>query len=144
MIIDGTRAADRATEVVLAYYAAFNRGDWTAMLTLMTADVIHDVNQGAREIGQDAFGEFLVRMDRCYREQIRDITLFANAEGDRIAAEVVVHGQYLQDDSGLPPARGQSYVLQAGEFFALQNGLIARVTTYYNLEDWVAQVSRTC
>ena len=144
MIIDGTRAADRATEVVLAYYAAFNRGDWADLLALLADDVVHDINQGGREIGKELFEEFLRRMDRCYREQVRDVVLLANAEGNHIAAELTVHGQYLQDDSGLPPARGQAYVLSAGEFFALRDGLITRVTTYYNLEDWVTQVTRTC
>lgn len=144
MIIEGTRAADRATELVLAYYSAFNRGDWGAMLELLAEDVVHDINQGGREIGKEAFEEFLERMDRCYREQVRDIVILANAEGDRIAAEFTVHGQYLQDDSGLPPARGQSYILAAGAFFAIEDGRICRVTNYYNLEDWVAQVTRTC
>lgn len=144
MFIDGTRAADRATEVVLAYYAAFNAGDWDGLLALLTEDVIHDINQGPREIGKEAFEEFLRRMDRCYREQVRDVVLLANAEGDHVAAELAVHGQYLQDDSGLPPARGQSYILPAGEFFALRDGLISRVTTYYNLEHWVTQITRTC
>lgn len=144
MIIDGTRAADRATEVVLAYYAAFNSGDCDGLLALLSEDVIHDINQGPREIGKEAFEEFLRRMDRCYREQVRDVVLLANAEGDHIAAELTVHGLYLQDDSGLPPARGQSYILPAGEFFALRDGVITRVTTYYNLEHWVAQITRTC
>ena len=39
MIIDGTRTHDRATTLILDYYAAFNRGDWAAMLALLTDDV---------------------------------------------------------------------------------------------------------
>ena len=141
MIIDGTRAHDRATTLILDYYAAFNRGDWAAMLALLTDDVAHDLNQGARETGRDAFAAFLARMDRSYREQLRDIVVMANQAGDRVAAEYVVHGQYLADDTGLPPARGQKYVLPGGAFFDVRDGRIARVTNYYNLEDWVAQVS---
>ena len=52
-----------------------------------------------------------------------------------------MHGEYLQTDPGLPEARGQRYVLPAGSFFALRDGKITRVTTYYNLQDWIAQVS---
>ena len=48
MIIDGKRASDRAIELVLAYYAAFNRGDWEGMLALLSEDVAHDLNQGQR------------------------------------------------------------------------------------------------
>jgi steroid delta-isomerase-like uncharacterized protein len=146
MIIDGTRAHDRATTLILAYYAAFNRGDWTAMLALLTDDVAHDLNQGARETGRDAFAAFLARMDRSYREQLRDIVVMASPDGARAAAEYVVHGEYLIADDGLPPANGQKYALPGGAFFDIVfpgagSGRIARVTNYYNLQDWIAQVS---
>ena len=140
MIIDGTRAHDRSTEVVLAYYAAFNRGDREAMLALLSHDVAHDLNQGAREIGRDAFAAFMARMDRCYREQLRDIVVMASPDGSRAAAEYVVHGKYIADDDGLPPANGQTYVLPGGAFFEIRDGRIARVSNYYNLQDWIAQV----
>lgn len=140
MIIDGTRAHDRSTEVVLAYYAAFNRGDREAMLALLSDDVAHDLNQGAREIGRDAFAAFMARMDRCYREQLRDIVVMASPDGSRAAAEYVVHGEYIADDDGLPPANGQTYVLPGGAFFEIRDGRIARVSNYYNLQDWIAQV----
>ena len=140
MIIDGSRAMDRATELVLTYYAAFNRGDWEAMLACVADDVAHDVNQGQREVGREAFRAFLARMDRCYREQLRDIVVMANAEGNRAAAEYVVHGEYLEADAGLPPARGQRYVLHGGAFFAFAGDRIVRITNYYNLEDWLRQV----
>lgn len=140
MIIDGTRAHDRSTELVLAYYAAFNRGDRDAMLALLSDDVAHDLNQGAREIGRDAFAAFMARMDRCYREQLRDIVVMASPDGSRAAAEYVVHGAYLTDDEGLPPANGQTYVLPGGAFFEIRDGRITRVTNYYNLQDWIAQV----
>ncbi len=54
----------------------------------------------------------------------------------------MVNGTYLQTDEGLPEATGQSYRLPAGSFFSLQDGLITRVVTYYNLADWTRQVSR--
>jgi steroid delta-isomerase-like uncharacterized protein len=142
MIVDGTRSSDRAIELVLDYYAAFNRGDREAMLALLSDDVVHDINQGGRETGKAAFTAFLKRMDRCYREQLKDIVVMANGSGDRVAAEYVVHGEYLADDTGLPPAHGQTYVLPGGAFFDVRDGKIARVTNYYNLEDWIAQVSR--
>ena len=140
MKIDGTRAHDRATEVVLAYYAAFNRGDWAGMQALLADDVVHDLNQGPRETGKVAFAAFQQRMARCYREQLKDVVVLASPDGLRAAAEYVVHGEYLQADDGLPPAHGQAYVLPGGAFFDLRDGLIARVTNYYNLEHWLAQV----
>lgn len=122
------------------YYDAFNRGDREAMLALLDPDVVHDLNQGPRERGQDAFRAFLARMDRCYAEQLRDIAIIASADGTRAAAEYVVHGRYLAADEGLPPARGQAYVLPGGAFFETRDGRISRVTNYYNLQDWLAQI----
>ena len=142
MLIDGTRRQDRSIELVLGYYDAFNRGDRQGMLALLAEDVVHDLNEGRRETGKAAFAVFMQRMDASYREQLRDIVVFATQDGDRAAAEYVVHGQYLRDDAGLPPARGQAYELPGGAFFDIRGDRIARVTNYYNLQDWVAQVSR--
>ena len=128
-------------DLIHRYYDAFNRGDWAAMLDCLADDVVHDLNQGARETGRAAFSAFLARMERSYREQLRDIVAMASADGARAAAEYVVHGEYLHDDEGLPPARGQRYVLPGGAFFDIRDGRIARVSNYYNLQDWIAQVT---
>lgn len=141
MKIDGTREQDRAIELVLSYYHAFNRGDWAAMLDKLTDDVAHDLNQGAREIGKDTFAAFLQRMNASYREQLREIVVLGGQDGRRAAAEYVVHGEYHHTDDGLPPARGQTYVLPGGAFFDIRDGRIARVSNYYNLQDWIEQVS---
>lgn len=130
-----------ATALIERYYAAFNRADWQGMLEELADDVAHDTNQGSRELGRDAFGAFLARMQRSYREQLSDIVVMVGADGRRAAAEYVVHGQYLVEHEGLPPAYGQRYVLPGGAFFELREGKIARVTNYYNLQDWIAQVS---
>ncbi|SEM44331.1 conserved hypothetical protein, steroid delta-isomerase-related [Pseudoxanthomonas sp. GM95] len=141
MKIDGTRRQDRATELVLAYYTAFNRGDRSAMLSLLTEDVAHDLNQGPRETGREAFVAFMQRMDGSYREQLRDIVVMVSPDGARASAEYVVHGTYLKSDEGLPEATGQTYVLPGGAFFEIRGDQIARVSNYYNLQDWIAQVS---
>ena len=127
--------------LIREYYAAFNRGDREAMLALLADDVAHDLNQGVRETGREAFRAFMQRMDRSYAEQLHDVVVMASPDGRRAAAEYVVHGTYKASDEGLPEARGQRYVLPGGAFFEVRDGRIARVTNYYNLEDWIAQVS---
>ena len=126
-------------ELVTAYYAAFNRGDWDGMCALLAEDVVHDLNQGARETGRATFRAFLDRMNRNYREQLRDVAVMSGPPG-RVAAEYVVEGQYLATDEGLPPATGQRYTLPGGAFFEITGGAIRRVTNYYNLQAWLAQV----
>lgn len=128
-------------EIIERYFAAFNAGDAEAMLALVTDDVEHHVNQGEIRRGRAKFAEFCAHMGVSYREELRDMVIFSSDDGSRAAAEFTVHGEYLQTDPGLPEARGQRYVLPAGSFFALRDGRIARVTTYYNLQDWIAQVS---
>jgi steroid delta-isomerase-like uncharacterized protein len=127
------------TELVAAYYAAFNRGDWDAMCGYLDDDVAHDLNHGDRQVGRAAFREFLARMARCYREQLRDIVVMAGPSG-RVAAEYIVDGEYLATDDGLPPAFGQPYTLPGGAFFEVRGGRICRVTNYYNLRAWRHQV----
>jgi steroid delta-isomerase-like uncharacterized protein len=129
-----------AETLIRAYYAAFDAGDREGMLALLAEDVVHDVNEGPREVGKEAFRRFLGQMDRSYRERLRDLAVMVDAGGTRGAAEFVVEGEYLATDPGLPPAKGQRYRLPAGAFFAVEGGRITRVTTYYNLQDWIRQV----
>ena len=132
-------SADAAT-LIGAYYKCFNAGDRPGMLALLADDVAHDINQGGRDVGKPAFAAFLAHMDRCYRETLTDIVIMPAADGRHAAAEFFVRGEYLATDAGLPPAQGQRYGLPAGTFFEIRDGLIARVTTHYNLKDWIAQV----
>lgn len=131
---------EQTIDLIQRYYAAFNAGDMAAFLGLLTDDVAHDINQGRREIGKDAFATFMQHMNRCYREQLTDFTIMANDAGDRAAAEFTVLGEYLVTDEGLPPATGQRYRLPAGAFFDVRGGKVARISNYYNLPDWIAQV----
>ncbi|WP_422057013.1 ketosteroid isomerase-related protein [Sphingomonas sp.] len=133
-------SAEATRALIERYYAAFNAGDSEAMLECLTEDVAHDINQGGRQSGKAAFRDFLAHMDRCYRERLTDIVVMTAPDGARAAAEFVVHGEYLTSDEGLPPATGQTYVLPAGAFFEVRDGAIARVSVYYNLADWIAQV----
>ena len=127
-------------KLVENYYAAFNGGDMDTFLSLLTDDVIHDINQGARQIGKAAFAQFMGGMNTSYKEQLVDMVIMANADGSRAAAEFVVLGEYLKTYDGLPEANGQKYKLPAGAFFDIRDGKVARITNYYNLQDWIAQV----
>jgi steroid delta-isomerase-like uncharacterized protein len=126
--------------IVRAYYAAFNAGDEAAFLDLLADDVVHDINQGERQVGKPAFAAFLAHMNACYRERIEDLVVLTEPSGERAAAEFTVHGTYLSTDEGLPPATGQTYVLPAGAFFTLRGGKVGRISNYYNLQDWLGQM----
>ena len=129
------------SDVIKRYFAAFNLGDVQTMLDCVSDDVAHHVNEGQIRRGKDAFAEFCGHMNRCYKEELTNIVVFEANGGTRGAAEFIVNGTYLETDSGLPEAKGQHYKLPGGSFFDMADGKITRVTTYYNLADWVRQVS---
>lgn len=131
-----------AKALIEKYYGAFNAGDMDTFVSLLTEDVVHDINQGERQVGKQAFRDFMGRMNRNYKEQLADMVIMTTDDGTRAAAEFVVLGEYLQTDEGLPPARGQKYRLPAGAFFDIRDGKVARITNYYNLQDWIDQVSK--
>lgn len=129
-----------AIETIQKYYDAFNRGSMEDFFSLLTEDVVHEINQGGQEIGKQAFKIFMERMNRHYKERALDLEVFANDSGTRGAAEFFIEGEYLTTDTGLPPARGQRYRLRCGAFFELKGKKISRVTNYYNLSEWLSQV----
>ncbi len=126
--------------LIESYYAAFNSGDREALLEMLADDVVHEINEGATEIGKEAFRGFLKRMDRCYKETVEDLVVFSSSDPTRAAAEFFIRGEYLATDEGLPEARGQVYHLRVGAFFEIRGGRIARVSNHYNLSDWMRMV----
>ncbi len=131
-----------AHTLIAAYFDAFNAGQTDRMLDLLHDDVEHHVNEGGIRRGKAQFAQFSRHMADCYRETLTDMVILSDASDQRAAAEYVVNGSYLKTDAGLPEARGQTYRLPAGSFFALRDGRIARITTYYNLADWIRQVEK--
>ena len=130
-----------ARDTLRRYFQAFNDGDTDAMLAELTDDIAHHVNEGKIRQGKELFRQFCDHMSACYKEELTDMVIFASDDGARAAAEFTVNGRYLATDAGLPEATGQNYKLPGGSFMELRDGKISRVTTYYNLADWVAQVS---
>lgn len=133
-------SATASSQLIKDYYDAFNRGDMPAFLGLLTDDVEHEINQGGVEKGKEAFARFMERMNVHYREQVQDLVVMTDPSGRKAAAEFKVKGTYLKSDSGLPEARGQTYLLPVGAFFTLRDGKVARVTNYYNLQAWLRMV----
>ena len=131
---------EQTLDLITRYYATFNSGDREAFLKLLDDGVKHDINQGGTETGFEAFRKFLERMDRSYKEQVRELQVFASEDGSRGAAEFFIDGTYVNTDEGLPKATGQTYYLRVGAFFEIRFGKVARITNYYNLQDWLKQV----
>lgn len=127
-------------QLIQKYYQAFNEKNYEGMLSLLSENVVHDINQGKRIPGKKAFKEFLSRMDFLYDENLTDIVIMTDETGSRVAAEFICNGTYKNSDEGLPPARGQKYRLPVGCFFDVKDEKITRVSNYYNMNDWIKMV----
>jgi steroid delta-isomerase-like uncharacterized protein len=123
------------------YYDSFNRSDMKTFMATLHDNIVHFANQSERVDGKQKFGTFMEHMNFCYRERITDLIVFSTDDGKRAAAEYTVNGMYLNTDQGLPPARSQTYRVTGGAFFAITDGLISRVSNYYNLQEWLRQVT---
>lgn len=129
-------------ELITHYYTYFNQKNMTQFFALLDENIIHDINQGERQIGKRAFEIFMNRMNACYEENVKNLVVMGNEDGTRAAAEFIIEGTYIQTDVGLPPASGQQYSLTCGAFFEISYNKIVRVTNYYNLNDWLKQIEQ--
>lgn len=128
--------------LIRRYFEALEAGDVDGVLACVTENMAHDINQGGeRRIGKHRFHAYLARSAHHYKEAYAALTILMNEDGTRAAAEYNVTGTYLQTEDGLPPAHGQTYALPAATFFVIEAGLISRVTQYYNLTDWITQIT---
>jgi steroid delta-isomerase-like uncharacterized protein len=128
-------------ELIKTYYERFNQNDLEGFLALLSENIIHDISQGKREEGRDAFKAFMERMNRCYDERVYELVVMVNQDGTRAAAEMMLDGRYLSTDGNLPTATGQSYTIVVGAFFEVKEGKISRISNHYNMQDWLRQVS---
>lgn len=133
----GTMTKEQKMKLIETYYKAFNEQKPQGMLDCLHDDIHHDMNQGTTQVGKQKFAQFLDHMNVCYREKLKDVVIMASENVDKAAASFIVDGVYLKTDGSLPPAQNQKYEIKAGTFFEFKNNLISRVTTYYNLPEWI-------
>ena len=135
-------AAAETVALIQRYYAAFNAADSEAMLACLGEDVAHDVNQGGRRTGKAAFRDF----SRAHGPLLRRAAGEHRGDGDagrRQGRRRVRRARHAtsRPTRACPRPAGQTYRLPAGAFFEVRDGLIIRVTTYYNLAAWLRQIA---
>ena len=83
MIIDGTRAHDRATALIPDDYAAFNRADWRALLSLLAEDVVHDALCAQPRYATDVLTEHLSSKQRFNDRDIKTVAVLDQTSGSQ-------------------------------------------------------------
>lgn len=128
-------------DIAKTYFDAFNAKDIDGMLACLSDDVEHHPNGGEIRTGKDNFRQFCKYMALCYDETLVDMVLFESGGGANVTAQYIVKGTYLQTDGMLPLAQGQKYTLPCKSHFLIENGLISKVATFYDIDQWLKQVS---
>ena len=126
-------------ELIQNYYKYFNEQNIEGMLSCLHSDFTHDVNESSSKNGKETFKTFLKYMNEHYLEKLENIIIMSDGDNN-LAAKFIVNGKYLKTDGQLPQARGQEYKIPAAQLFEVKDNLIHRVTTYYNLKDWIQKV----
>lgn len=123
--------------LIRQYYDSFNQKNWDQFLSLLDENVVHELNEGEKEIGKNRFKKFLDRMNASYDEKIENVIIYESDLTNLFAVQYIVHGTYLKTDSGLPEARGQVYQVKGAAFFEIEESKIKVITNYYNLNEWI-------
>ncbi len=126
--------------MIADYFAAFNAGDVPGMLACLSDDVAHHVNEGQVRRGKEPFAAFCDHMSSCYRRRrSTDMVLF-EARGTARARRLNMWSTAPTSKrmTGCPRRGVRPTACPRARSSMSSDGKITRVTTYYNLADWIA------
>lgn len=132
-----TEVQCRARDLVMRYYTAYNAENWQTCLSLLSPDVVHDHPKG-RESGKLSF-ERSVFQAVCCRLQFSNISICASQSGRQAAAKYTILHRYLNTAPEMIQGSIPSHHLQGRSFFDVKGGLIRRITTYFDLKEWMGR-----
>lgn len=135
------KAKEQTVALVKTYYDALNKKDMNLFFSIMSNDVIHDINQGASETGITKFKTYMKKTNNSFDENLSEILIMVSNDGKHAAAQWVDHGVYYKDYPGMKiHATNQKFTLNGGHFFEIHDGKLSRVTTYYNDTNFMEQI----
>ena len=121
----------KSTTLITRFLDALNAADIEAVLACLHEDIVQEVGD-ERQFGRDAFRFHLGARARRFDEQIGDIVVMASADGTRAAAEFTRRGRLKM--AGATGDAGDHYSVAAGMFFAIEDGVIVRITPHNFVE----------
>lgn len=131
----------KSHELIQTYYREFNKRDVTGLLKTLHPAVIHTSFAGNTEIGLEAFQKYILGVFDCVKETVSNVIILNSDDGKYAAAQVVCDGVYIKTAYNYPLARNQKYSVACHSFFEIKDGLIYKLSNYFNEKDWLAQIS---
>lgn len=132
---------DLANKLVQNYYDAIAAKDLSLFLELLTDDVVHEINQGLVEKGKALFKTFMEKQFSCGDQHIQNLIVFSSPDGKYATSRFTCSGKYTKSESGYPLATGQFWEIPVVSYFEIRENQFSHVAVYYNLADWINQVS---
>ena len=119
-------------QLIAQYFSAFNHADWEGMLGLLSADIVHDLNENSRRVGLEAFTEQINQNKQSFLEVLSDVETEVSEGADRAISAYTISGQYLATAPGMPTARGQRYRVAGKSIFDIRDGKITRIISEFD------------
>lgn len=112
--------------LIESFFAMINGRNFDAVLDCLHEDLVFEFTPGERHFGRQTFRHFLAERLTGADEQIGDIAIMIGDDGTRAAAEFTRRGRSPDIADGAQP--GEHYSHSDGMFFAVEDGLIVRIT----------------
>ena len=117
----------KSTTLIARFLDTLNAADTEAVLACLHEDIVREVGD-ERQFGLDAFRFHLGARAQRFDEQLGDIVVMVSADGTRAAAEFTRRGRLKM--AGVMGDAGDHYSVAAGMFFAIEDGVIVRITSH--------------
>jgi steroid delta-isomerase-like uncharacterized protein len=135
--------AESGTDVVIRYYAAYNRRALDDAAALVADDVQWiNIPLGVVHRGRDEFRGFLQNYAKAFPDSQVEVTR-TFACGDQVAVEFTVHGTQsgpLEGAAATIPATGRSIDVQLCEIIEVRDGSIVSGRSYWDLATMMRQL----
>ena len=131
----------KTEELIQTYYREFNKRNVVGLLKILHPHVIHTTFAGNIEIGLDAFQKYILGVFDCVKETVSNVIILVSDDGRYASAQVICDGEYVKTAYNYPEARNQKYSVECHSFFEIKDGLIYKLSNYFNEKDWLAQIS---
>lgn len=129
--------------LIKTYFESYNARQANTYFGTISSNVVNETNQGNAIVGLETFKVFMHAFMTSFDSRMSQIVLLVSDDGRYASASWVNTGTYVKSDPAITaiPAKNQKYTVHGANFFEVSDGKIARITTYYNAEEFAKQLN---
>ncbi len=127
-----TQETQKTEHLIHQYYEYIEKEDIDNFIRLLSADVVHEINQGETERGKQKFRNFMEDQFSHGKFDIKDLIILTSPDGKYATTRFICSGEYYKTLAGYPSAKGQKWEIPVVSFFKIEQGKISHVAVYFN------------